>query len=192
MSFYIIEDEDGNTMDYNGYFNFPISQTELFDEPNEPAKFAEELGGHVVELVEEQKVKLPQDVCEELDDWMADNQDRLVGRIGELIFDMMTHEPKLTNVFCFVGDSEENYFKIIDAYRYGWEAEPEAKWYVKTPEAWESEDGDFGWLYKSIYGGIDTTSHFDGEENEQFTRAEIKQYHLDSDIFTLVPVEEEK
>jgi hypothetical protein len=27
---------------------------------------------------------------------------------------------------------------------------------------------------------------------EQFTRAELKQYHLDSDIFTLVPVEEEK
>jgi len=52
MSLYIVKNDDGNTMDYNGYFNFPISQTELFDEPNEPAKFAEELGGHVVELVE--------------------------------------------------------------------------------------------------------------------------------------------
>lgn len=81
---------------------------------------------------------------------------------------------------------------LSDAYRYGWEAEPEAKWYVKTPESWESEDGDFGWLYKSIYGGVDTTSHGDGEEDEQFTRAEIKQYHLDNEIFTLVPVEADK
>lgn len=135
-----------------------------------------------------QKVKLPRDVGEELDDWMADNQYRLGAIIGNLILDMMTHEPKLTNAFDFASDSEENFFKIIDACRYGWEAEPEAKWYVKTPEAWESEDGDFGWLYKSIYGGVDTTSHGDGREDEQFTRAEIKLYHLDSDIFTLVPV----
>jgi hypothetical protein len=27
---------------------------------------------------------------------------------------------------------------------------------------------------------------------DKFTRAELKKYHLDSDIFTLMPVEEEK
>lgn len=79
------------------------------------------------------KVKLPRDVGEELDEWMFDNKDRLVGRIGELIFDMMTHEPKLTNVFCFVGDSEENCLKVIDAYRYGWTAEKSKRYVLPMP-----------------------------------------------------------
>ena len=136
------------------------------------------------------KVVLPQDVGEELDEWMFDNKDRLVGRIGELIFDMMTHEPKLTNVFCFVGDSEENYFKIIDAYRYGWEAEPEAKWYVQTPKEWWEDSDIPEWMHFDTCRGV--CSGFSKLGRTAFTRAEIKQYNLDSDIFTLVPVEEEK
>lgn len=131
------------------------------------------------------KVKLPREVGEELDQFAARYVD-VLQFVYHLYALSATEFPALVNWMC----SAERRWVIIDAYRYGWEAEPEAKWYVKTPEAWESEDGDFGWLYKSIYGGVDTTSHGDGEENEQFTRAEIKQYHLDSDIFTLVPVEE--
>lgn len=79
------------------------------------------------------KVKLPREVGEELNEWMFDNKDRLDANICELIFDMMTHEPKLTNVFCFVGDSEENYFKIIDAYRYGWEADKLKRYVLPMP-----------------------------------------------------------
>jgi hypothetical protein len=138
------------------------------------------------------KVKLPREVIDELNDWQSDHQDSYTGEISELCGAMWDEDPDLPAVIAFAEKSEENYLKVIDAYRYGWEAEPEAKWYVKTPEAWESEDGDFGWLYKSIYGGVDTTSHGDGEENEQFTRSELKLYHLDSDIFTLVPVEADK
>lgn len=136
------------------------------------------------------KVKLPREVGEELNEWVFDNKDRLVGRIGELIFDMMTHEPKLTNVFCFVGDSEENYFKIIDAYRYGWEAEPEARWYVQTPKEWRAQPDAPEYMsldQLGVISGIGSKKLAD-----KFTRAELKQYHLDSDIFTLVPVEEDK
>lgn len=137
--------------------------------------------------IDHPKVKLPREVGEELDQFATCYVDVL--QFAYHLYALSATEfPALVNWMC----SSERRWVIIDAYRYGWEAEPEAKWYVKAPEAWESEDGDFGWLYKSIYGGVDTTSHGDGEEDEQFTRAEIKQYHLDSDIFKLVPVEDEK
>ena len=77
---------------------------------------------------------------------------------------------------------------LADAYRYGWEAEPEAKWYVQAPESWKADGCGVDWLYKPSRGGVDMCTHT-GESDEQFTRAEIKKYHLDSDIFTLVPVE---
>ena len=134
--------------------------------------------------IDNQKVNLPREVGEELDDYQAEDIDLL-----DYLHDVIdSEELRVTRVW-MLHDREHRIGILADAYRYGWEAEPEAKWYVKTPESWESEDGDFGWLYKSIYGGVDTTSHGDGKESEQFTRAEIKQYHLDSDIFTLVPVE---
>jgi hypothetical protein len=137
--------------------------------------------------IDHHKVKLPQEVGEELEDYQNEDIDLL-----DYLHDVIDSNELRTTRVWMLDDREHRIGILADAYRYGWEDEPEAKWYVKTPEAWESEDGDFGWLCKSIYGGVDTTSHFDGEENEQFTRAEIKQYHLDSDIFTLVPVEEEK
>ena len=147
----------------------------------------------IIDAIEyHQKVKLPREVGEELNEWVFDNKDRLVGRIGELIFDMMTHEPKLTNVLCFAGDSEENYFKIIDAYRYGWEAEPEAKWYVKALESWGLK-GCYFCKHSNgqVFPEIPNPAAFDSYWT-QFTRAELKKYHFDSDIFTLVPVEDEK
>ena len=145
-----------------------------------------------IELVH-QKVKLPRDVGEA---WIEYVGSRPTGRGIDkldmaLVFLVRENCPD-DNVQSWYTVTPGALAILADAYHYGWEAEPEAKWYVKTPEAWESEDGDFGWLYKSIYGGVDTTSHGDGEEDEQFTRAELKQYHLDSDIFTLVPVEDEK
>ena len=143
--------------------------------------------------VDHPKVKLPREVGEELDEYKRGFEHDI--DVLYLLVDVDNLSELLkTNKWLYDSDGyrSEHANRLIDAYRYGWEAEPEAKWYVKTPESWESEDGDFGWLYKSIYGGVDTTSHIDGEESDQFTRAEIKQYHLDSDIFTLVPVEADK
>ena len=143
--------------------------------------------------VDHPKVKLPRKVGEA---WIEYVDSRQTGRgIDKLDMALMLIVRKKCpddNVQSWYTVTPGAISILSDAYRYGWEAEPEAKWYVKTPEAWESEDGDFGWLYKSIYGGLDTTSHGDCGENEQFTRVELKTYHLDSGIFTLVPVGDEK
>ncbi|WP_407894699.1 hypothetical protein [Lacticaseibacillus sp. N501-2] len=189
---YAVKNDEGEWLSLDGtkmgiwYSNNPT----LFNDKSYAE--AQRIGrrAHVVTLVEEQKVKLPQDVCEELDDWMADNQDGWGCRIGNLICDIETNEPELTNVIDFAGDSEENYFKIIDAYRYGWEDEPEAKWYVQTPKEWweDKNTPEYVDLYsKGISDGIKCK-----EYAAKFTRAELKKYHFDSDIFTLVPVEADK
>jgi hypothetical protein len=180
--------------DKGEWLSFDSSHESVWD-TNNPTFFkdkiyaeAQKMGrkANVVTLTEEQKVKLPREVGEYLEDWLKANS------IDTIITDLVYYEGDHMAVRDWWDLTPDATYLIADMARYGWEAEPEAKWYVKTPEAWESEDGDFGWLYKSIYGGVDTTSHGDGEENEQFTRAEIKQYHLDSDIFTLVPVGEDK
>lgn len=133
------------------------------------------------------KVKLPREVGEEFDLGVA-----LYPGVLQFAYHLYslsaTEFPSLVNWMC----NAERLWAIIDAYRYGWEAEPEAKWYVQTPESWKADDGGgLNWLYKPSRGGVDVCSHT-GESDEQFTRAELKYYHFDSGIFTLAPVEEEK
>ena len=140
---------------------------------------------------EHQKVKLPREVGEELDEYKRgfehdiDVLDLLadVGSLSELM---------KTNKWLYDsdGDRSDHANRLIDAYRYGWEAEPEAKWYVQTPKEWWEDKN------KPEYVDLDSMGISDGlkckEYAAQFTRAELKKYHFDSDIFTLVPVEEDK
>lgn len=140
--------------------------------------------------IDHQKVKLPQEVIDELNDWQSDHQDGYTGKINELCGAMWDEDPDLPAVIAFAEKSEENYLKVIDAYRYGWEDEPEAKWYVQTPKEWWEDKN------KPEYVDLDSMGISDGlkckEYAAQFTRAELKKYHFDSDIFTLVPVEADK
>ena len=140
------------------------------------------------------KVKLPREVGKELDAVVAHWKPEYATRtLTHILLNLeyghdRTYHQNLSDWY----DKEDNAAAILaDAYRYGWEAEPEAKWYVKAPESWKADGGGRNWLYKPSQGGIDMCGHT-GESDEQFTRAELKQYHFDSDIFTLVPVEEEK
>jgi len=191
MSFYIIENEDGNTMDYNGYFNCPIRQTELFDEPNEPAKLAKELGGHVVKLTEEQKVKLPREVGKWVDACHKDDNAQSLLNYNETPYSVDDWADDYEN------DGINNHFckLLMQAYLYGWEAEPEAKWYVKVPDSWNGPACEYPWAVKYSDGdgeGVVRGSERENDPRYQFTRAELKKYHLDSGIFTLVPVDNEK
>ena len=144
------------------------------------------------------KVKLPREVGEELDDWKKSNFNyNLSGYIEDVDADLDGVEKTMSWIYHRDDTSEQKrtelYGILADAYRYGWEAEPEELFYVKAPESWNHR-----WAWKSagsIFKG--RVCWKDGLElnearYEQFTRAELKQYHLDSDIFTLVPVEEEK
>jgi hypothetical protein len=131
------------------------------------------------------KVKLPLEVGEEFDLVATLYQDVL--QFAYHLYSLSATEfPELVNCLC----SDEGRWAIIDAYRYGWEAEPEAKWYVQTPKEW--------WEDKSEpeYVDLDSMGISDGlkckEYAAQFTRDELKKYRLDNDIFTLVPVGEEK
>lgn len=142
-------------------------------------------GGHVVTLIEEQKVKLPREVGEELDQFAARYVD-VLQFVYHLYALSATEFPALVNWMC----SAERRWVIIDAYRYGWDAEPEAKWYVKTPKEWWEDSAILEWMHFDTCRGV--CSGFSKLGRTAFTRAELKQYNLDSDIFTLVPVEEEK
>lgn len=135
--------------------------------------------------VDHPKVKIPQEVGEELEDWLkTDNIDDILENLV-CIYDI-DHDAVRDWWESTIGAT----YLIADMARYGWEAEPEAKWYVKAPESWKADGRGQDWLYKPSCGGVDTCIHT-GESDEQFTRAELKKYHLDSDIFTLVPVGEE-
>lgn len=147
---------------------------------------------NIVDAIESDhpKVKLPREVGEELDTWIANNQDGYGGRISDLCGSLWDQIQELSATATFANKSEENYFKVIDAYRYGWEAEPEAKWYVQTPKEWWEDKN------KPEYVDLDSMGISDGlkckEYAAQFTRAELKHYHFDSDIFTIVQVEDKK
>ena len=141
------------------------------------------------------KVKLPLEVGEDFDKAVAYLKNKYN---SEDVFDVLAtnlskqkggdYHSRLNAWYVFADDALTI---LADAYRYGWKAEPEAKWYVKAPESWKADGGWLNWLYKPSRSGVDMCGHT-GESDEQFTRAELKHYHLDSDIFTLVPVEDEK
>ena len=135
--------------------------------------------------IDHQKVKLPREVGEELDQFAACYVDVL--QFAYHLYALSATEfPALVNWMC----SAERRWVIIDAYRYGWEAEPEAKWYVKVPDSWNGPACEYPWTVKCSDGeGVVRGSERENDPRYQFTRAELKLYHLDSDIFTLVPVE---
>ena len=128
------------------------------------------------------KVKLPREVGEELEDWLkTDNIDYILDDIL-CVYDG-DHEV-VRNWWCSMLGAT---YLIADMARYGWEAEPEELFYVEAPENWGT-GLTFTWVTMK-YGRFDLTNK---EDAKTFTRAELKQYHLDSDIFTLVPLEDEK
>lgn len=150
---------------------------------------------HVVTLVEEQKVKLPREVGEELDEYKRGFEHDI--NVLDLLVDVDNLSELLkTNKWLYDSDGyrSEHANRLIDAYRYGWEAEPEELFYVKAPENWVGDGlSHFIYMCKSYTDvGIDRTNAYKNNPYAKFTRAELKLYHLDSDIFTLVPVEEEK
>ena len=79
---------------------------------------------------------------------------------------------------------------LADAYRYGWEAELEAKWNVQTPKEWWRRHDIPEYMSLSQFGIVSGISSKKYADN--FTSAELKKYHFDSDIFTLVQVEADK
>ncbi|KRL42568.1 hypothetical protein [Lacticaseibacillus manihotivorans] len=186
---YAVKNDEGEWMSLDGtkmgiwYSNNPT----LFKDKSYAEAQSMGRKAHVVTLVEEQKVNLPREVGEELDDYQAEDIDLL-----DYLHDVIdSEELRVTRVW-MLHDREHRIGILADAYRYGWEAEPEAKWYVKAPESW----GFNGYYFcKHINGQVfpenPNPAAFDSDWT-QFTRAELKKYHFDSDIFTLVPVEADK
>ena len=150
MSLYIVKNDDGNTMDYNGYFNCPISQTELFDEPNEPAKFAEELGGHVVELVEAPaKVVVSEEEAEMLE-WAKGKT------FPAIIFDSGA-------AGCLPGSQD----RLMRAYVNGYTVAKETLYNVKVPHSTD------GYYWRGISGQVHTYTEPDQHAHVLKTEAYV-------------------
>ena len=130
------------------------------------------------------KVKLPREVGEYLEHWLKANS------IDTIITDLVYYEGDHMVVRNWWNSTPDATYLIADMARYGWEAEPEAKWYVQTPKEWWDVPDIPEWIYLDTLCGV--CSGFIKPSRTAFTRSELKQYHLDSDIFTLVPVENEE
>lgn len=141
--------------------------------------------------IDHPKVKLPREVGEELDEYKRGFEHDI--DVLDLLADVDSLYGLLkTNKWLYDsdGDRSDHANRLIDAYRYGWKAEPEAKWYVQTPKEWWEEPDIPEWMHLDTLCGV--CSGFSKPSRTAFTRAELKKYHLDSDIFTLFPVEDEK
>ena len=148
---------------------------------------------NIVDVIESDhpKVKLPREAGEDLEEWLkTDNIDDILEDLV-CIYDS-DHEAVRDWWDSTLGAT----YLIADTARYGWEAEPEELFYVLGPESWENRNAVHD---RQCNGELDTGIHFSDEgpspletpdEEYSFTRAEMKKYHLDSDIFTLVPVED--
>lgn len=136
------------------------------------------------------KAKLPREVGEELDEYKRgfEHDIDILDLLADV--DMSSSELLKTNKWIYDSDGDRSVHanRLIDAYRYGWEVEPEAKWYVQTPKEWWEEPDIQEWMHLDKLCGV--CSGFAKQSRTAFTRAELKKYHLDSDIFTLVPVED--
>ena len=137
------------------------------------------------------KVKLPQEVGEELDEYKRgfEHDIDVLGFLTD-VDNLMELNKTYAWMYESDGDRSSHVNRLADAYRYGWEAEPEAKWYVKTPKEWWEEPDVPEWMHLDTQCGV--CSGFNKPSRTAFTSAELKKHHFDSDIFTLVPVEEEK
>ena len=148
--------------------------------------------GRMLNAIEDHpKVKIPREVGEELDEYKRGFEHDI--DVLDLLADVDSLYGLLkTNKWLHDsdGDRSDHANRLIDAYRYGWEAEPEAKWYVQTPKEWWAQPDAPEYMsldQLGVVSGIGSKKLVD-----KFTCAELKQYHLDSDIFTLVPVEADK
>ncbi|WP_179395029.1 DUF1642 domain-containing protein [Lacticaseibacillus absianus] len=192
MSSLAVQNEKGEWLSYRGGEHVWGPYATGFPNGARAQLYADMNGGHVVKLTEEQKVKLPREVGEELDEYKRgfEHDIDVLDLLADV--DMSLSELLKTNKWIYDsdGDRSDHANRIIDAYRYGWEDEPEAKWYVQTPKEWWEDKN------KPECFDLDSMGISDGlkckEYAAQFTRAELKKYHFDSDIFTLVPVGESK
>lgn len=136
------------------------------------------------------KVKLPREVGEA---WIEYVGSRPTGRgidnLDMALVFLVREECPNDNVQSWYTVTPGAISILSDAYRYGWDAEPEELFYVEAPENWNAAVGqEYRWV--SMRGG-EFNLTVKGQA-QTFTHAQIKEYHLDSDIFTLVPVEDEK
>jgi len=135
------------------------------------------------------KVKLPRKVGEDLEDWLA------IDNVDDILNDLVCgYEDDHQVVRDWWDSTLGATYLIADMARYDWEAESEAKWYVKAPKEWCPEFTF--WMCKDgskVYPTLQEYMDYPAFNQQfQFTRTELKKYHLDSDIFTLVSVEDEK
>ena len=134
MSLYIIEDDDGNVLTNYGDFDNTMVRAALYDGPLEPAVDIERYGGHLVTLIEEQKVKLPREVGEELDEYKRGFEHDID------VLDLLTDVDDLSELlkthkwlYNSDGDRSEHANRLIDAYRYGWEVEKPKRYVLPMP-----------------------------------------------------------
>ena len=134
------------------------------------------------------KVKLPREVGEAWIEYVDSRQTgRGIDKLDMALVFLVREECPNDNVHSWYTVTPGALAILADAYRYGWEAEPEAKWYVKTPKEWWDVPDIPEWMYLDTLCGV--CSGFIKPSRTAFTSAELKKYHLDNDIFTLVPVE---
>lgn len=137
------------------------------------------------------KVKLPREVGEAWIEYVDSRQTgRGIDKLDMALMFIVREKCPDDNVQSWYTVTPGALAILADAYRYGWKAYPEAKWYVQTPKEWWEEPDIPEWMHLDALRGV--CSGFNEPGRTAFTRAELKQYHLDSDIFALAPVEEEK
>lgn len=93
------------------------------------------------------KVELARRVGEEIDTWIANNQDGYGCTIRDFCGDLRDCYHALLLAVAFGEKSEENFFKLIDAYRYGW-MEEKTKRYVLPMDGTEDAHGYVQYLYR--------------------------------------------
>jgi hypothetical protein len=133
------------------------------------------------------KVKMPSEVGEDLEDWLA------VDDIDDVLDDLAcVYDGDHQAVRDWWDSTLGATYLIADMARYGWEPEPEERFYVLGPKSWGYEhawasirNGHMSWDSYKEHG-----KDLGFQYAQAFTRAELKKYHLDNDIFTLVPVED--
>lgn len=158
---YAVKNDEGEWLDEDRLWGPGAWATSDKDEREKVAKC---YGGHVVALTEEQKVKLPREVGEDLEDWLkADSIDSIITNLVWLTDDHMAVRDWWEST---LGAT----YLIADMARYGWEAEKETLYNVKVPHT------KYVWYYKSLNEDLLTIS--DKGLCSEFTESEIEHYGL--------------
>ncbi len=165
MSLYIIEDDDGNVLTNECYFDNNMVYARLYDEPSEPEHGVEEFGGHVVTLIEEpEKVVLTKEQAE----------------IVEEAYD--SNYPA-----SYIAGSSDDEKLIMKAYVNGYTVAKEKKYNLILGT--DTDDGTNALFRLVNYNpctddalGLNTDTYADDlklDELYQFTQAEIDKYNKD-------------